>query len=513
VTVPVAGRTVIELGARASVLEVVERIAAAPTADDLVLSISAGAPAARNAVFFEVARRAAGTRRLAIVSPDTRARSLASSVHLPAFASTAALERQELDATEPLTTARRAALARPVRVPRASRASPVTFLGILGSLLAAALVLMVVIGPTATVVVAPVSKPLGPIEFDLRAGPDGEIPGALTLVANELTQKYTHSATGERLEPIKAKGVARFTNKDTREIRVTKGTVVRTRDNVRFETTEEKVIPRTSLDVIPPFVKFGTVDIAILAVDAGAAGNVAANTITFTERDDLLFAVSNPQPTGGGEIKKFAVITGSDYGLAAGRAEGELRKRAQQKVTEWKQAAEKGMAVYGPVTEVTAVTSSAGLVGTEPPNGTFELTVTGTATAYKVPETEPRATTIAKLKERADPGNDLNEAATVVDVIIEPTLVENGVRWRVRAHTSQFSQVRNAPLRASLAGRELEEVETLVNDQGLQFVRLEVWPGWWPRLPFFDSRLRIECRECERTSTVETETTAISESP
>ena len=110
-TVPVAGRTVIDLGARASVLEAVERIAAAPAADDLVLSIQAGAPVARNAVFFEVARRAAGTRRLAIVSPDARARSLASSVHLPSFASTAALERQELDATEQLTTARRAAIA------------------------------------------------------------------------------------------------------------------------------------------------------------------------------------------------------------------------------------------------------------------------------------------------------------------------------------------------------------------------------------------------------------------
>src|SRR5687767_16014558 len=126
-TVPVAGRTVIDLGARASVLEAVERIAAAPAADDLVLSIQAGAPVARNAVFFEVARRAAGTRRLAIVSPDARARSLASSVHLPSFASTAALERQELDATEQLTTARRAAIAaRPVRGKRASGASPVT---------------------------------------------------------------------------------------------------------------------------------------------------------------------------------------------------------------------------------------------------------------------------------------------------------------------------------------------------------------------------------------------------
>ena len=491
-TVPVAGRTVVELGPRASVLEAVERIAAAPAADDLVLSISAGAPAARNAVFFEVARRAAGTRRLAIVSPDTRARSLASSVHLPAFASTAALERQELDATEPLTTARRAALARPVRIKRAAAGpSPVRVLGILGSLLAATLVLMVVIGPTATVVVKPVSKALGPMEFELRAGPQGEIPGALTLVANDISQKYTQPATGERLDPIKSKGVARFTNRVTQETRVLKGTVVRTRDNVRFQTTEEKVIPRSSLDILPPFVKFGTVDIPIEAIEAGPAGNVAANTITVADRED--YAVGNPQATSGGEVKKFAVVTASDYGLAAGRADEELRKRGVQKVDEWKKdPANKGQVVYGPVTKVTTVTQSAGLVGTEPPNGVFELTVTGTITGYSVSEAEPRATTITKLKQQADPEYDIDGDAAAVAVIIGPTLVDNGVQWRVRANTLQYAQVKEAPLRTALAGREFSEANAVMEGQGLELRSITIWPGWWPRFPFFDSRLRIE---------------------
>ena len=491
-TIPVAGRTVVELGARASVLEAVERIAAAPAADDLVLTISAGAPAARNAVFFEVARRAAGTRRLAIVSPDTRARSLASSVHLPAFASTAALERQELDATEPLTTARRAALARPLRIKRAAAgSSPMRILGILGSLLAAALVLMAVIGPTATVVVRPVSKALGPMEFELRAGPQGEIPGALTLVANDMSQKYTQPATGERLDPIKAKGVARFTNRVTQETRVLKGTVVRTRDNVRFQTTEEKIIPRSSLDILPPFVKFGTADIPIEALDAGPAGNVAANTITVVDRED--YAVGNPQATSGGEIKKFAVVTGSDYGLGAGRADDELRKRGVLKVEEWrKDPANKGQIVYGPVTKVTSVTPSSGLVGTEPPNGVFEVTVTGTITGYSVSEAEPRATTITKLKQQADPEYDINEAATAVAVIIGPTLVDNGVQWRVRANTSQFPQLKEAPLRTALAGREFSDAKAVGDDQGLEIRSITIWPWWWPRFPFFDSRLRIE---------------------
>jgi Baseplate J-like protein len=504
VTVPVAGRTVIDLGARASVLEAVERIVAAPAADDLVLSIQAGAPVARSAVFFEVARRAAGTRRLAIVSPDARARSLASSVHLPSFASTAALERQELDATEQLTTARRAAIAaRPVRVKRPSGASPVTVLGILGSLLAATLVFMVVIGPTATVVVAPVSKALGPFEFDLRAGPDGEISSALTLVASDLTQKYTAKATGERQEPIKATGVVRFTNRFTQETRVAKGTIVRTRDGVRFQTVDEKVIPRSSLDILPPFVKFGTVDIAIVALDAGAAGNVAANTITVADRDD--YAVSNPQATSGGEIKKFAVITQSDYGLAAGRADEELRKRAVQKVDEWTKAeAAKSNVVYGPITKVTAVTGPSGLVGTEPKDGVFELTVTGTATAYSVPAVEPRATAVAKLKLQADTDHDINETAAGVDVIIGPTLEENGVRWRVRSATLQYPQLKEAPLRTALAGREFDDAPGLVEGQGLELRTITVWPGWWPRFPFFDSRLQIR---------VDTPTPATSSSP
>jgi len=364
------------------------------------------------------------------------------------------------------------------------------------------LVLMVVIGPTATVVVAPVSRPLGPMEFELRAGPQGEIPGALTLVANDLSQKYTQNATGERQEPVKATGVARFTNRFTQETRVPKGTVVRTRDNVRFQTTEEKVIPRSSLDILPPFVKFGTVDINIEALDAGASGNVAANTITVADRED--FAVGNPQPTSGGEIKKFAVVTGSDYGLAAGRAEEELRKAALKKIDDWKRAAAKGQVIYGPVTKVGSVTGSAGIVGSEPKDGTFELTVIGTATGYSVADSEPRATTVAELKKRAEPGNDINATAATMDVVIGPTVDDNGVRWRVRARTSQFPIVQVAPLRASLAGREFTEAESVVKVQGLALVRIEVWPGWWPRLPFFDSRLRIN---------VDTATSATSASP
>ena len=127
-----------------------------------------------------------------------------------------------------------------------------------------------------------------------------------------------------------------------------------------------------------------------------------------------------------------------------------------------------------------------------------------TATAYSVPEAEPRATAVAKLKQQADPEHDIDETAAGVDVIIGPTLEDNGVRWRVRGRTLQYPQLKEAPLRTALAGREFEDAPGVMEGQGLELRTITVWPGWWPRFPFFDSRLQIK---------VDTATPATSASP
>src|SRR5712692_1805765 len=104
-------RTVLDLDASATIMDAARRLDAADRETDVVLVVPAGAPLARNVVFLEVLRRRAAGRRLFLVSSDARARSLAASVHIPAFAGLAALDRRELDPTERLTEARRVALA------------------------------------------------------------------------------------------------------------------------------------------------------------------------------------------------------------------------------------------------------------------------------------------------------------------------------------------------------------------------------------------------------------------
>ena len=210
-------RTVIDLDSRATILDASERLGAAPEDAPIVFVVPAGAPFARNAVFLDVARSLAGQRRVSIVSSDARARSIAASVHIPAYATLGSLEREELDPTEKLGAPRRAALAAiAARRPPPSLGSPARAIGIVGSAIAAVALLLLIALPSAAVTVSPVSIPMPGATFTLRAGPGGDI-SAQPLSAT-LSAKVTGAATGSRTEDVKATGSVRFSNRSsTRE--------------------------------------------------------------------------------------------------------------------------------------------------------------------------------------------------------------------------------------------------------------------------------------------------------
>ena len=157
-----ARRTVIDLGPDATILDAAGRLAAVES-PDVILVVPSGAPLTRNAVFLEALRRRAGDRRIVIVSSEARARSLASSVHLKAFASVSALDRHELDATEHLSDARRAVMKTMVRpaVPRRG-ISPLRGLAVFMTLVMAAGILLAIVAPSATIRVAAATSTLGP---------------------------------------------------------------------------------------------------------------------------------------------------------------------------------------------------------------------------------------------------------------------------------------------------------------------------------------------------------------
>lgn len=482
-------RTVVDLDAGATVLDAGSRIGAAAADTEIVLVVAAGAPVLRNAVFLDVARRLAGERRVALVTSDARARSLAASVHLPAYASIAALDRREMDPTERLTPIRRAALAgtRPVRGPRFG-APGRRALGIAASLLAAGLILAGVLVPEARVVVAPATEPLAPLAFDLHAGPGGDLtPSTLTATVETTLEG---SASGSRTEEIKAVGAVQFSNKQTFTIRIPAGTEVRTNDGIRFVTTEEVTLPASA--IVTFFDIFvGRVDAPVEAVLPGEEGNVPAGRIVVSPQP-ADYEVTNPEPTGGGEIRTIPIVERADYDALEARAEEALDAAAQERLATWEREAEAGTFVVPRVrTRLTSLSPPEEVVGQEVER--FTLRVTGIASTYSVRADDIREHGLARLNAATEPGWEVLPATAVIE-LGSPVLADDGVRWPVTARAVKARQADASALGRLLAGRSPTDVEAILAGEGVSLVRIERIPSWWPLLPVLDARILVDVR-------------------
>lgn len=120
---------------------------------------------------------------------------------------------------------------------------------------------------------------------------------------------------GVRRKPAsKSDGTAKFSRDtaDTVDHTIPRGTVVQTNANdpVRFRTTEKRILSAGDTSVTAP----------IQATEAGAGGNVGANTLTvMTSPPTGIEAVTNPSQTTGGENEE---------------ADDDLRARAQDELSD-----------------------------------------------------------------------------------------------------------------------------------------------------------------------------------
>lgn len=484
-------RTIVDLDARATVLDASERLAAAPPDGDIALMVAPGAPLLRSGVFLEVLRAEVGPRRLSLVTTDPRARSVASSVHVPAYASLSALERHELDPTERLERARKAAIAsaRPGTV-AARRPSLGRIAGIGGSLLAAALILAGLLLPEATVRVAPAAQPIGPLELVVRGTTGGTADVALKTVTQPLTAKIPGTATGARTEEVRAKGSVSLENKTTDDVRVAKGSIFRTADGVQFLSSVDVTVPRSV--IVPPFTLFvGKVTVGVDAAVAGPTGNVPPGRITVGP-DPNRYAVTNPEPTSGGEIKRIPIARLEDYDAAVKKAPDALKAAAEQQLERWVREPRPGEQVVPQVLvrQTTMVPASADVIGKD----AFEITVSGIATAYVAPDAQPRKAIASKLRDAAETGNDVDDRGVAFDVT-KLTVTEEGVTWNVTARGQQTRRVDRAATARLLAGRQVREAEGILRGERLRMVQLDWRPEWWPLLPLLDARITIQEEE------------------
>ncbi len=487
-------RTIVDLDARATVLDAAARLTAAPPDGDIALVVAGGAPVLRSAVFLEVLRAQAAPRRLSLVTGDPRARALASSAHLPAYASLAALERRELDPTERLEKARLAqvASARAATVPR-PRPSLGRAAAFTGSVAAAALILAAVLLPEATVTVGATPLPIGPMDVTVRGTTGGAADLTVTTIAQAISAKVTGTATGERVDEVRATGSVELSNRTTNDVQLPKGTIFQTKDGLQFLSTADATIPRSV--IIPPITFFvGKTNVGVQAAVSGETGNVPSGRITVSPRADT-FTVNNPEPTTGGKLERIPVVKAEDYEAAVQRAPDALKRAGDEQLQRWLREPRQGQTVVnGVLVRQTAISpSSADLVGKELTRDakSFDITVSGVASGYVTADTEPRHAIATKLRDKADEGNDVSDASAAFDVR-GLSVAADGVTWEVTARGQQMRRIDQGTIARLLAGRQVRDAEKILSDQHLSLVRLDWVPSWWPLLPLLDARINVE---------------------
>lgn len=485
-------RTIIDLDARATVLEAAEKVADPTLTDgDIALVVAPGAPLLRSAVFLDVLRGLTGPRKLSLVTTDARARSVASSAHVPAYASLAALERHELDPTERLTPARRAAIAS-VRA-REPRVEVTTgkVLAALGSVLAALVLLIAVVLPEATVEVAATVLPVGPEVLEVRAGAGGEIPAE--RLRSQITVRIPILATGERITETRAEGTLSARNKTTNDVAIPLGSVFSTADGVQFLSTEERRLPRSF--IVGNFeLRVGEVDIPVRAAVAGDPGNVSAGAVVNGPQPDR-YTITNESAISGGLITHIPVMRAEDYDAAVAKIPATLQAEGDRFLQEQlaRPIVRDGMPLQVVrqvvVSQETLGPARVDVVGKEV--ASMEMTVGGFATAFAISGADFEREVLEALTEGFVPsGRQIAQGSA----LIEPqsvTVTADGVTWTVMVSAAHQFDVNGAAVKRLLVGRPAGEARDILAAQDLRLESMKRTPSWWPLMPLLDGRIEV----------------------
>lgn len=176
--------------------------------------------------------------------------------------------------------------------------------------------------PGATVIIHPaVRQMVTDIRVEASVGlkkPDlktRRLPATLIERQDEIV--FTVPTTGRATVGFTAsRGIVAFINDNPSPVTVPKGTIVATRNGVRFATTKEIVVPRRTVELfagVPAGLKAGQAEVAIECTEKGIMGNVTARRIQMLQgplADKL--RVVNPEPAFGGDDRQIRVVSRDD---------------------------------------------------------------------------------------------------------------------------------------------------------------------------------------------------------
>lgn len=332
------------------------------------------------------------------------------------------------------------------------------------------------VAPAASIEIQPLGVAIEPVSYTLA------LPAA-DVEEGEVTAEVEGAATGVFRDPSRASGTVTFSNWNTVSVEVPQGTQV-SAGEVIFETVERIVVP---FGFFMPFAP-GEESVGVVAVEAGPAGNVAADAIDFVVSegvrgylrglpDNPNRLVRNPEATGGGAENRQPEITQEDVDAAVTAITQELAAEMEAALDE------EPNLVYAPIESgeprIELPDDLVGRRGEE----TFPLAGSQAYTRAHVELTEVERAARERLLADADAvpaGRSVVESSIGVEVT---RVAVAGDRIEVQVTlTADAAPVIDADaLRELVAGRTEPEAEQQL--AWLGEVDVELWPGWVDRVP------------------------------
>jgi hypothetical protein len=355
--------------------------------------------------------------------------------------------------------------------------------------------------PSATIVLAPRSAPVGPLELavDARLDATAADPEALVIPAQRvpfaLRAEETVTATGVKVTETPATGTVTFSNFDTGSpSRVDAGSVVSTESGIGYRTLGDVTLPPARIQ-FPFTVVPSTSSIGIEAVLPGPEGNVGNNSITVVPEGEnrRLLQVSNDEATAGGSRVESPEISEGDVDAAVNRLLAALAVDLDRQI-EARAGVPPGVAIFAQTKELgdqpTFSPEPASVVGT--PGPTVVLTVSAQGSVLGVDPAPIEALAAARLQARVPAGWTLAPESTAFELGV-PLVFGEVVSYPVTIAATQVHDVDRDALLAQVRGRVVAEARAILDDFG--DVEIAVWPDWVTTIPKNAERIEFTLAE------------------
>ena len=353
----------------------------------------------------------------------------------------------------------------------------------------AVLVFFIILLPSATIRISPVSQPQMltiPITIDPEATAvniSGIVPAYALSTIVEGSGEI--SATGNISIPeARASGVVEFSNLTQSSVQIPEGTIIRTVSEPlnRFFITESGVMPAGVGE---------TIELPVRAIEGGFAGNVSPDSLQSIEGSlGLSLSVTNPEPLTGGVDANKTTANDDDRERLLEQVEESLIGQAMNEI-------EKLMPSGGYLIVDSLYTEPVSMVY-DPPQGTpgarLSLNLKQKYQAYFI-KSEDLISLGRLVLDSSTPEGYIPQANTLMaSPVGSPAVDDNGeLTWELNAERVVLEELDPMEIISRVMGKTpFRAIENLSSIDMADKPEITLSPSWWLFLPSIPLRISVE---------------------